>query len=406
MNHKRDPLVSVIIPTYNHAKYVCRAINSVLEQTYKNYEIIVVDDGSTDDTREVLEPYMDKIKYIYQENKGLAASRNTGIRAAKGDCLQFLDADDIILPQGLDIQVKFLKTHPDVDVVACRNRRVDAAGRLLLEQRRYVKKRIMFKDLVLTNRFAVNGLLLRRKCFTSAGFFDESLKSCEDWDMWLRIAAQNHRFLAHNHVLAQCYHYPSTMSQNASRMCDNRLTVLNKVFANPDLDEEIFPLKKRAYIIALIQCIRRFYINNILEEGRKHFIKAIKLDPSPLTDYQTFYNFDTFFKSVWYKNIPIGLEKFEKIKKEMFSILDELYSENKLPFSIKQLKKQAYYNMNLGIALRYYEFREIKKFLSYFTNAIRSYLRCMLKYYFYYACIKVLVGNRLANAISSLRRRL
>ena len=399
-------MVSVIIPTYNHAKYVCRAIDSVLEQTYTHYEIIVVDDGSTDNTQEVLEPYMKQIKYIYQENKGLSASRNTGIRVAKGDYLQFLDADDTILPQGLDIQVKLLETHPDVDVVACRYRLVDAAGRFLVDKKRYAKKSIMFKELVLSNRFAPNALLIRRKCFTSAGIFDERLKSCEDWDMWLRITAQNHRFLCHNHVLVQRYRYPSSMIQNASRMCDNRLAVLNKVFANPDLDEEIMTLHKKAYSIALFKCSRGFYSSNYMEEGRTHFIKAIKLDPSPLTDYQAFYNFDAFFKPFGYDNIPIGLEKFEYIKKELFALLDELYSKNNLPCSLKHLKTQAYYNMNLGLALRYYEFREIKQFFRYFISAIRLYPRCVFKYYFFYACLKVLVGNRLANAIISLRRRL
>ncbi|MFX0134040.1 MAG: glycosyltransferase family 2 protein [Candidatus Hodarchaeota archaeon] len=399
-------MVSVIIPTYNHAKYVCRAIDSVLEQTYTNFEIIIVDDGSTDNTRDVLEPYMNKIKYIYQENKGLAASRNTGIRASKGQYLQFLDADDIILPKGLDIQVKILETHPDVDVVAGRYRTVDTAGRFLSNQRRFPNKIITFKDLVVTNRFAVNALLLRRKCFTSAGFFDEHLKSCEDWDMWLRIAAQNHRFLCHNHVLVQCYRYPSTMVQNVSRMCDMRLAVLNKVFAYPDLDEEIKALKKMAYSIAFFQCSQGFYSNNRMEDGRKYSIKAIKLNPLTLMDYKTFYHFDTLFKPFRYNTIPIGKEMFENITIEIFSTLDELYSKNNLPVSIIHLKNQAYSNANFGIALRYYEFRKINKFLSYFIKALRIYPQHVLKSAYIYACLNVLLGIRSAKAISRLKKKI
>jgi glycosyltransferase involved in cell wall biosynthesis len=102
-------IVSVIIPTYNRADCITRAIDSVLAQKYKNYEIIVVDDGSTDDTRRVLEPYMNRIRYIYQENAGCAAARNTGIRASCGEWIAFLDSDDRWLPEKLEYQMAYLK---------------------------------------------------------------------------------------------------------------------------------------------------------------------------------------------------------------------------------------------------------------------------------------------------------
>ena len=99
------PLVSVIIPVYNSAKYIQKAIDSVLDQTYSNYEIIVVDDGSTDETRQKLQSYQNKIRYVFQENQGSATARNTGIKLAKGDLVAFLDSDDFwSMPEKLDRQ--------------------------------------------------------------------------------------------------------------------------------------------------------------------------------------------------------------------------------------------------------------------------------------------------------------
>ena len=111
------PKVSVIIPTYQYDSFIGEAIDSVLAQTYKDYELIVVDDGSIDRTREIISKYGSNINYIYQENKGLAAARNTGIRATKGEYLSFLDADDAWLPNKLEVEVEFLDTHPVVGMV-------------------------------------------------------------------------------------------------------------------------------------------------------------------------------------------------------------------------------------------------------------------------------------------------
>jgi len=113
-----EPTVSVIIPTYNRAKFIPAAIQSVLDQTYTNLEIIVVDDGSTDDTQHVLEPFKDKIRCLATENRGPAHARNIGMKAALGKYIAFLDSDDLYLPGKLEIQVAFMKAHPEVGIIA------------------------------------------------------------------------------------------------------------------------------------------------------------------------------------------------------------------------------------------------------------------------------------------------
>ena len=128
---KEYPLVSIIIPNYNHAQFVGDAINSVLVQDYRNIEIIVVDDGSTDDSREVIGQFGDQVKYIYQKNAGLSAARNTGIRASKGIFIGVLDADDMYEPAFINTLVGSLEANPDADGIYCGYQFVDQENNLL-----------------------------------------------------------------------------------------------------------------------------------------------------------------------------------------------------------------------------------------------------------------------------------
>lgn len=114
----REPLVSVVIPTYNCAAYIAQAVQSVLDQTYKNIEVIVVDDGSTDNTRLVLEPFMGKIRYILTENRRAAHARNVGMKAASGKYIACLDSDDLYLPSKVALQVAFMEAHPEVGILS------------------------------------------------------------------------------------------------------------------------------------------------------------------------------------------------------------------------------------------------------------------------------------------------
>ena len=122
------PIVSVIIPAYNAERFIPQAIQSVLEQTYQSYEIIVVDDGSTDKTKDILKEFEDKVCCIYQENQGPSAARNAGIKISQGRYICFLDADDIWTPDKLEVQVEFLECHPDISLVFSDHQDFDAGG--------------------------------------------------------------------------------------------------------------------------------------------------------------------------------------------------------------------------------------------------------------------------------------
>lgn len=192
------PQVSVVIPTHNGARYVPAAVESVLAQTCQDFELIVVDDGSTDATRAVLAPYSDRLAYIYQENQERSAARNTGIRAATGEYVAFLDADDAWLSDKLERQVSVLAEHPEAVLVYGQAIYMDIDGNDVSFRGQHmcghVTPALQVEDL---SRALISGNvvygggsmpLVRRSALDSAGWFDESLCYPEDWDLWARLS--------------------------------------------------------------------------------------------------------------------------------------------------------------------------------------------------------------------------
>jgi len=193
--------VSVIIPTYNRAQMVCDAVDSVLAQTLPGVDIVVVDDGSTDGTGGVLtKRYGDRIQYAWQDNQGRAVARNRGVQMATGEYILFLDSDDLLLPQGLELLSGFLDGHPDVDVVYSDGYYCDAEGcdiQSISAERPPVDHNNILEMMVITNVVvATNSVMVRRRCLDGLGYpyFDESLRGTEDADLWLRLAGHGCRF--------------------------------------------------------------------------------------------------------------------------------------------------------------------------------------------------------------------
>lgn len=187
------PKVSVIIPAYNSARFVKEAIESVFAQTYGDYEIIVIDDGSIDNTKGVIAPYLDKIKYIYQQNQGASSARNTGIRHSQGEYIAFLDADDIWLPEKLRIQVEYLNNNPDTAMVYSLDLRVDVNGRPCDNQsklKRNLPRGDIFDALFFRNFIKLSSVMVRKRILDTVGLFDESFTHSEDYELWLRIARE------------------------------------------------------------------------------------------------------------------------------------------------------------------------------------------------------------------------
>jgi GT2 family glycosyltransferase len=223
------PLVSVVIPAYNAQQYVRAAVESALAQTYRPVEVIAIDDGSTDDTAPILAQYGDRIRRIHQANAGLSAARNAGIRAAAGEWVAFLDADDLWDARKLEVQMA--AAEPGVDLLHSDCRLVDADGnvrRANLRHEGHVGSPGL-ADMLVRNHVLVLTAVVRKEVLEAAGGFDERNRlGAEDWQLWLRLAAQGRRFRYVNQVLASYRVHGGNMSRDVARLTRGRLYALRE----------------------------------------------------------------------------------------------------------------------------------------------------------------------------------
>jgi glycosyltransferase involved in cell wall biosynthesis len=210
--------ISAVIPAFNSAKYIEEALSSVFAQTRVPEQIIIVDDGSTDNTQKILEPYLGRIQYLYQENHGEAAARNTGIRHASGNFIAFLDADDIWLPEKLELQMDYFGRNPQCGLVYTDMAIFDHSGVVHESVKEWLGMSLpvgrVFPQLFWETLFGSGTVVCRRECFERIGFFDESFPLGCDYEMWLRLARRFEFGCVDQPLLRYRQH-----SAQATRMC-------------------------------------------------------------------------------------------------------------------------------------------------------------------------------------------
>jgi glycosyltransferase involved in cell wall biosynthesis len=227
--------VSIIVPAFNAAPFIGDALASVLRQTYPHWETVVVDDGSTDGTRAAVEARMPafqgRLRYLYQENRGVSAARNTAIRACRGEFIALLDADDIWLDNRLERGVNTLDQHPDAGLVHAQVMRIDRAGALIGKPpsppEKYLSGRIARHIYARRAHLLAPTILFRRRCLEVAGYFDESFSATEDRDLWFRIA-RSFPVAYLSEVLAWYRVSPNSLSREWERSRDAQLQFLEK----------------------------------------------------------------------------------------------------------------------------------------------------------------------------------
>ncbi len=244
----RNPLVSIVIPAYNAAAYVREAVDSALAQTYAEKEVIVVDDGSTDGTAEVLASYRDAgaIVYVRQENKGLSAARNTGIRAAKGEFIALLDADDIFLPDKIGRQVAYLLAHPECGVCYCDIYHFyeEEPEKMRKLDYRYYSGDEVFPNLLRMNFINPLSVVLRKSEIDRVGVFNESYRRSEDWEYWMRLVRHGVRFEHLPEILAKYRMRKASMSYDwRSEIHRKRMTLQIMEAVNADMT----PAERKKY---------------------------------------------------------------------------------------------------------------------------------------------------------------
>jgi len=266
------PHVSVIILTYNRAPVLGRAIKSVFGQSYQDFELIVVDGCSTDNTEEIVKSFEDeRIKYIKQgANRGISDARNIGIRSSKGDYIGFLDDDDEWLPNKLEMQVDLLDRLPEDYGVVYSGCRTEQDGKIVGEYYPAYQGDVYYQ-MLRQGFIGTSTILIKRSCFRVAGFFDEELPSCEDWDMWIRLA-KDYKFEYVPDILAVYHIHGNQMTFDHLKFIIGTKGVLNKYHEDFSRNRIILSEQYR-YLGAL------YYLTGDKAEGTRFMFKSIKLNP-------------------------------------------------------------------------------------------------------------------------------
>ncbi|MEI6970798.1 MAG: glycosyltransferase family A protein [bacterium] len=234
-------LITVIIPAYNSARFLPDALESVFHQTCGNFEVIVVDDGSTDNTREVLKPYMDRIVYLHKRNEGTVASaRNMGLKHANGDFVAFLDADDTWLPGKTEIQMAQMADE-SVAMTGSSAKESGGGGRPVVA--------VSYEQMLLKNLFSASSVVCRRACIAVAGLFDErpEFHGVEDWELWLRIIRRSKAvYIPEKIVINRLVEGSVSSLANSEAMFRGELAVLSKQMLETDGVRPGFWIMRRA----------------------------------------------------------------------------------------------------------------------------------------------------------------
>ncbi len=185
----KPPAVSVVIPTYNRCAFLREAVGSVLGQMFEDFELIVVDDGSTDATRDAVISFDDpRVRYLFQANQGVAAARNWGAASSRGGLIAFLDSDDVWLPDKLRVQVSHFDKHPGVSICQTEEIWIRKGVRVNPAVKHRKHSGWIFRECIPLCIVSPSAVMLRREAFDALGGFDETLPACEDYDLWLRAS--------------------------------------------------------------------------------------------------------------------------------------------------------------------------------------------------------------------------
>lgn len=301
----KDPLISVIITTYNHVKYLADAIASAFRQTYSNLEVIVVDDGSTDDTPLLMTNYPE-VKYIRQENKGLSSARNTGIANSKGSYLVFLDADDVLYPNALRTNLKYFKGHPDCGFVSGWYDRINENKELKVIYDTPPPDKDHFLTLLKNNYIGMHATVMYQRKVFDHFHYDESLLACEDHDLYLKVA-KNYPVFSHSEKIAAYRFHDHNMSHKINLMLPQALKILRK---NRD---DTYDPRARAFYLQGKKYYRRYYAGIVL---KKLNVVNTSFEPK-ITFYEVKLLIAVSLKQLLKHCILVTLSRIKKIVKKI-----------------------------------------------------------------------------------------
>ncbi len=276
--------VSVIIPTFNRAHLVGRAISSVLFQTFERYEILVIDDGSTDSTWNVVQQFGSRIRYLpLGTNLGVSAARNTGIRKSRSPFLAFLDSDDYWLPEKLSSQIGFFRHNPEIRICQTEELWIRHGRRVNPGKKHRKPSGDIFSPSLKMCLISPSAVMIRRSLLDETGLFDETLPACEDYDLWLRIAARYPIPLIEKPLVIKTGGHADQLSRRFSGMDRFRIRSLanllhQNILTSAQEQETLEELKRKCHIYAK-GCFKR----GRKEEGQFYLDLSEKIKQGPVT---------------------------------------------------------------------------------------------------------------------------
>jgi glycosyltransferase involved in cell wall biosynthesis len=345
------PTVSVIIPTHNYGRFIGNALESVLTQTYRDLEVIVVDDGSTDNTREQLGPFADHIVYISQANAGVAAARNAGIQRSRGEYVAFLDADDVWLPSKIESSLRILREDPDTGVVYHWWGFIDQNGNPLPQKVKPTYRGDLLEQLLLGSLFTPSMSVLRRASLERVGVFDPAVVPAEDWDMWLRLAVAGYEFDYVPEVLTWSRIHDSNLSGNPTKLLERERIVLDCAFSRIPPHSQNESLRRSAYRNLFVSSATDYFIHGQPKSAQKLFTDGVHQQPEVLKRPGFYFGLAVGLLPYGHRTSKELMARHDMVAATLTGMLCELFSTPGISRAVASRRKWAWSTVWLVLAV-------------------------------------------------------
>ena len=344
------PQVSIVIPSFNYGRFIEQALRSALAQTFRDFEVIVVDDGSTDDTMQRVRTFGPSVHYVHQANSGAAAARNAGILRSRGEFIAFLDADDIWLPTKLTRQVHVLRS-ADASVAYTWWSFIDKDGAPLPQVKAPTFAGDVLSELLRGCFVTFSMLMVRRSCFDRIGLIDSRLPIAEDWDLLLRLATGGYRFAYVPEVLVKNRLHGASLSADQATKSECEHVVLTRALEHLPDSPELRPARKEALRVLLVSSA----VENFKAGNEKRAIELL----TELAEHQPdCFDRPSLYLGMAYKFAPYGLREtdamashLDAIETALRRLVGRLFESRELPGAVARRRRTAWSSLMLALAV-------------------------------------------------------
>ncbi|MCD4737948.1 MAG: glycosyltransferase [Anaerolineae bacterium] len=390
--------VSVIIPTYNRVKYLREAVQSVFTQRLSPFEIIIVDDGSTDNTATFAQTLEPRVRYVRQEHHGVAAARNLGLDLAQGDLIAWLDSDDLWEPDFLATLVPLLREAPHLAGLYAGFVYIDAVGKTLTQAAGTIPLQATFSRLIEANFIVTPALIVRRHCFNKVGAFDTQFKIAEDYDMWLRLAKEFTIQGVQQPLVKIRVHENNTMA-NLAGFCQARLALARKHFGKQENPPATWSVEKQqGYAYAFRDVALKHIQSGLAEQGWQYLKKAAVIYPPLWGRLDTFYEIACGKQPRGYRG-QVDVVDIRKNGRALMQQLDRFFANTDA--ALIKMRSAAYSNAYLALTMLSDQAGEWQLARRYLLRAIRADPKLLVSYAVVRRLLKLHLGKKMVSKITN-----